>query len=216
MSYSATVSFKKLRPEEIQPFLTKLKKTIISSLDIIARQNYTYSPCFDISKELSYTQEVRQKMEAWAAKVFRYRFYFEINGSMLGVFGLPDCVTDLFDATIYFQDSCDQNYAFDTWNGIPEFEEVARKWQSYSDEDIDREMAKRGYEDVGREIAKRGDTRMSYEYYRRSFCYNDIYMNYVYPYLMKDSITMHLSVFGFYDYPEIERFCVKCIELTNK
>ena len=206
MSYYCSVSFKKLKPQEIQPFFTSFKKEIIAHLDEIAEANYTYCPFFDEFEKIELTKEVREKMDSWAAKVFRHKFYFELDGTLLCVFGPPKCTEHLFDATIAFQNSCDQDYDFDTWNGIPEFESIVKKWELCSDEDVAKEMAKRDYD----------LDSVNYDYYRRSFCYESIFDTYVAKYLYDDYLSMHLSVFGRYDLLTVRSFCRKCIDLVNK
>lgn len=207
MSYGCTLSFKKLAPHEIQPFFTAFKKEIIDHLDDIAEANYTFSPCFNNSmpfEKIEFKGEMKKEMEAWAAKSLRYQFYFEANGTLLCVFGVPDCTRNLFDATIYFQDSCNQNYDFDRWNGVPEFEEIAKRWQECGDDIVQKKMDEKDYEP---------DTK--YDYYRKTFCYEAIFDNYVRRYLFNETVCLYLSLFGFYEFHEVQRYCCLCIKHMN-
>ena len=208
MSYFCPVSFKKLKPNEIQPFLTAFKKEIINHLDEVAEEKYIYcSDFFHAFSEIDFSQrEVREKMEAWTAKLFRYRFYFEMDGALLCIFGVPKCAEHLFDSTICFQNSTDQDYDFETWDGIREFKGVAEKWRLCSDEDVAKEMVKRDWN---------LDGVTDFDYYRKAFCYQSIFDGYVADYLYDDSIVLYLSLFGFYDTLTIHKFSLKCIEKLN-
>ena len=106
----------------------------------------------------------------------------------------------MFNLTVYFQNSCDQDYNFEEWNGIPLFEEIAEKWKSRSLEEVAKLIDREGDIDDMRDLEKTEP-----QYYAKSACYNEIW-SYFENTLYDDSTALYLSLFGFYDLHELNCF----------
>lgn len=135
MSYYARIAFKAMPPDGIYPFFKKIKKAALESLTAIAKAEYPYCPmCRDgaITRETDFTAFKREnpvlvtKSEAWFQRLFTYRWFYDPEWQLLGVYGLPDAIgnSELFDAVIDFQNSTDQDYPREAWAGIAPFLEI--------------------------------------------------------------------------------------------
>ena len=143
------------------------------------------------------------KARDWAVdKVFKYRFFYLAEYKLLGIFGVPDAVKNLFDASIEFQNSCDQDYEYDHWDGVKIFEEIAKKWENASDEDI-----RKNYIEKYRQIDDEDD--FDYDYYRRSFAYDEIW-NIVGDFLNDDAQALFFTLYGPYEYSVLKSFTSTC------
>ena len=216
MSYSCLVSFKKMAEEDIIPFLREYKKATTSRLADIARENWGYCPhlrnTLKVPEELSAVSDnaVRESKH-WAKNIFQYKYYYDTGKQLLCLFGVPNCMRDLFDATVHFQNSCDQDYEREVWEGVEAFEQVFDKWASKSKENIEEMYLSeygiefrtefRGYDE--------GELEREYDYCRRAFAYKEIWAS-VSPYLYGDEDAIYFSLYGPYEVLEIISFVKHC------
>ena len=126
MSYSATINFKTVKEGELYGFLKRIKDACKAKFAEIAEDNYIFMPSINkdylLKNDSEYAKD--QLDRAWMRNsIFSYRFFYIPEHNLLGVFGAP--VEDIFDLTCYFQNSCDQDYDFEEWKGIPIFEQIA-------------------------------------------------------------------------------------------
>ena len=205
MSYNATISFKTVEQSEIYPFFQQIKECVRRNIEAIAEDEFLYMP--SIRYEHLYSNErpvVRDDADrAWAKGVFTMRFFYLAEHNLLGVFGVPDAACDIFDDSIYFQNSCDQDYEFETWEKVPVFALIAEKWKSASDEAV---KAKHTEERDGEWDE---DEMPDLDYYRRTFAYDEIWAL-CSDYMWHDESAVHLSLFGFYDFMETKNFVAAC------
>ena len=137
---------------------------------------------------------------AWMRNsIFSYRFFYIPQHNLLGVFCIPDAVNDIFDLTCHFQNSCDQDYDFDEWKGIPIFEQIAEKWKNATDEAVHKSF----------EYPYEHKPPIDYDYYRRSFAYAEIWKMCEH-YLYSEDDEVYISMFGGYEIAEQKGFCHKC------
>lgn len=203
MSYSCMISFKKINAEDVPEFFVKLKKHISDNIDPIAEDDFIFSPWAkeligtdfpnEPAEHFIYSEFIRKhsglidRVDAWIQRVFSYRWFYLKDIKLLGIYGLPNCTESLFDLMHGFQNSCDQDYEFDGWNGVPEFEAIANKWKNLSDEDmlkIDPHYGEPNASDL--------------DYYRRSKCYDEIW-DIIESTLFDDDSVTYIQLYGFYD-----------------
>lgn len=202
MSYSCNISFKTMNPAALYKFLTGYKAILTSHLEDVAKEEYTYCPTVryrECPYDLSNANR-RSAAQAWVKAVFSYRFFYLSDHDLLGVYGVPKCMRWLFDDTVYFQNSTDQDYNFNTWHKIPLFRGIANRWQSY-DEAMVRDKC---------ELTPEDDV----EYHRRTGCYEEIWNNYVSDTLEDDDHAIYLSCLGYWDLDQIGRFIYLCEALA--
>ncbi len=202
MSYSATINFKTIKEGELYDFLKKIKDACKSNFAKIAQDNFIFMPSINkdylLKNDSDYAKE--QLDRAWMRNgVFSYRFFYISEHNILGVFGVPDGVADIFDLTCYFQNSCDQDYDFKDWKGIPIFEQIAEKWKNATNEEVYKTF----------EYPEEHAEPIDYDYYRRSNAYGEIWKM-CETYLYNEDDVVYVSMFGGYEIAEQKGFCKKC------
>lgn len=142
MSYYCTASFKKINSlKEFEDFLSLLKKEACDKEIVkkIIERNIFYCPlskphlsCYykKITKEEAYRCD---ELEYWLTRIFTFKFTFieTLNDepfNYLCMLGIPDELQHLFDGSICFQNSCDQNYDKSAYCDIPEFNKIYDYW----------------------------------------------------------------------------------------
>lgn len=205
MSYRATISFKVLKANELYQFFQELKETTNKNLKEIAEENYIFMPSNRYAHlyEGAKTVVKEDADEAWARAVFTTRFFYLAEYDLLGVFGVSSVVEEIFDDSIYFQNSCDQDYEFDEWEKIPPFAKIAEKWKSATDEMVKIKYNKERYGEWDE------TENCDLDYYRRTFAYDEIW-GMCEEFMWHDELAVHLSLFGYYDFLPIKQFVQLC------
>lgn len=204
MSYSATINFKTVKEGELYAFLKKIKDTCKEKFEEIAKNEFIFMPSINKEYMLKNDSEyAREQLDrAWMRNsIFSYRFFYIPEHNLLGVFGTP--VKDIFDLTCYFQNSCDQDYDFDDWKGVPIFEQIAEKWKNATDNEVLEHFRKDRCSDWNEEDCS------DLDYYRRSFAYDEIWRMCEH-YLYSEDDVVYISMFGGYEIAEQKGFCHKC------
>lgn len=101
----------------------------------------------------------------WLEALFTFRFLYWEEHKLLGIVMMPpENASEKWPLSVYFQNSCDQDYPLSDWKegNIPFFATAAAKAENYTAEEI---RAKFDYEIEDENL----------EYYRRNTCYNDIF-----------------------------------------
>lgn len=208
MSYSAQISFKNIPVSNVQSFFQKYKSFVLQHLEDIAKQEAFWLPYirenFDIDREINYyklrdkDRYMSEKCDFWIHRLFQYRILYIPQLKLLSIYGVPNCCQELFDGTVYFQNSCDRDYKRKYWEGIKPFEEIYDKW---ANTDIDIEIIKQEYEDDDPDI----------EYYKRTRAYDEIW-SYLEDSLYNDDEALYISLFGYYDMHIRDKFFNFCIK----
>lgn len=119
MSYYAEISFKKLESQDIISFLKDFKYAYVKRIPEIAKENYPFCPA--VGKNLFNFQDLAEdklqlsKCLNWAKDCSRFKYFYDNEFKLLGIVGVPKCLTELFDTSIAFQNSCDQDYGQKAW-----------------------------------------------------------------------------------------------------
>ena len=101
----------------------------------------------------------------WLEALFTFGFLYWEEHKLLGIVMMPpENASEKWPLSVYFQNSCDQDYPLSDWKegNIPFFANAAAKAENYTAEEI---RAKFDYEIEDENL----------EYYRRNTCYNDIF-----------------------------------------
>lgn len=207
MSYSCEISFKEICAEEVYDFLVTLKNKLIDNIENIAKDNYMYAPFVRYQRNPYTKLETYPDIEcnnSWVRQVFTYRYFYLKEYNLLGIYGIPSCVRNMFDDTIYFQNSTDQDYDLSTWNKINLFQRISEKWNNCTDDYIVRTL----------ELDD--DQKDDIEYFRRSSCYDEIWNTYLKETLFNDDSVIYMSCFGVYDLLNIHKFLYCCEKCAKK
>lgn len=205
MSYECQIHFKNIPADEVYGFMQSFKTEVLKKTDDIAKDNFLWMPSIRDSHLYKDVEEriIREIDKAWVHNVFKFRFFYLPKYELLGIFSVPDGFEDMFDNVTYFQNSCDQNYDFEEWKGVPLFEEIANKWENvFSDKDV-FELYKKKHGKYPK------DEKFDYDYRRKSFCYDEIW-SHISDFLFKDTDCVYLSLFGGYELREVYDFRSKC------
>ena len=218
MSYSCFISFKKMKEKDIIAFFRNFKHTTSERLKEIAVENHGYCPY--IRKHLTIPEKFtdisvkeRDEAEAWARmSVFQYKYFYDNKNKMLCVYGVPTCMRDMFDGTVYFQNSCDQDYERESWDGVDALLKIFDKWQNYSDAFIKTYYRKKYHENFDEEYDGSDEKiAQSLQYFRRTFAYDEIWGMYKNT-LYDDEDAIYIALYGGYEFAKVESFVKYCHE----
>ena len=201
MSYSCVISFKKIKAEDISDIFIKMKKAIKDNLDIIAEENFYYSPIYreltlsdlkDETDNKTLYKKLFTAQEDWVKRIFTYRWFYIKEHQLLGVFGLPNSLCSLFDSTIYFQNSTDQNYDFSEWDDVDLFRSIADKYRN-----LDLDGVAEICDWYSKEELQEADRL---DYMRKTLCYKEIWDTYLDDKLYDNFKGIYISLLSpFYD-----------------
>ena len=206
MSYSAEICFKTVSGQELYAFLKQIKDACKEKFEDIAKDEFIYMPSVKNDHLLKNDSEWAKEQidRGWMRNsAFSYRFFYIHEHNLLGVFSVPSAINNIFDLTCYFQNSCDQDYPFEDWNGIPVFEEIANKWKNATDSEVKEYYHKR-WGEVWDE-----KENSDLDYYRRSFAYDQIW-SFCEKYLYNEEEVLYISMFGGYEIAEQKGFVHQC------
>lgn len=210
MSYYAPISFKTIDEGSLYAFFKKIKDSCKEKMEAIAKKNFLYLPTLNTTKRKIFegaSESVKSEVnDAWVKSLFSFRFFYLPQHKLLGVFSVPDAITNIFDLTVHFQNSCDQNYEFEEWQGVPLFEDIAEKWKAATLEEVAKRMERDDIDDM-RRLEERHP-----QYYAKSACYDEIWETYCQKYLYDEGEVVYLSLYGFYDLSERRVFVKNCKE----
>lgn len=209
MSYGAQICFKTIKADQLFTFFKEIKTECTAKFKEIAKDCFIYLPTLSSHyKNLDeFTQEGINR--SWMKeKIFTFRYFYLPEYELLGMFSIPRETEKLFDTTIYFQNSTDQNYDWEVWNGIEEFEISANKWQL-----IDKEIIYKKY--LSRDFATEVPIEdFDDDYYRKTFCYEEIWDK-IRRFLDDEKEIVYLSLYGGYETFEAMKFVKYCEDFYN-
>lgn len=213
MSYSCEISFKQISGDDVYEFFQNFKRRTVEHIPEIASTHVVFSPLYNAHPwegEFEPTRELREATITWAKEsVFRYRYFYNRDLHLLGVYSVEDSQKELFDCTVHFQNSTDQNYPFEDWNGVKYFGDVADKWKNATDEEV-KAWYKKEYDE---EYNPKWSSDLNY--YRQTAAYSEIWGNFEAT-LENDDSVVYLSLFGFFDFEHMSHFYVCIKESVEK
>lgn len=217
MSYSATISFKKIKPEEIFDFFVEIKKKVKENYEKIAEDDFIFSPYAKNKSKYEkdeYNISLFNDCGDWVRRIFSYRYFYNKELGLLGVYGVPNSLRELFDDTLNFQNSCDQDYEFEYWDKIEAFKAIADKWKAMTPDQVYEEYLSDPYRwsYTKEEFMAEGKP----EYYARTFCYEEIWDKSLEKTLFDEDSIVYLSLFQYYDSNFTGKFILKVKELYDQ
>lgn len=259
MSYGCHISFKKMNPTEMLSFFKQLKEHMTAHLDEVAQDNHGYCPYIrrkelaDVSGTMTREEwdalsdeekkglfprdlrnvnlDDRSEAKDWAMNhVFKYAVFYDESRGLLGMFSIPDAARELFDGSVYFQNSCDQNYPRSDWEGIAAFEAIYDKWQQMTPEQLHAhwvatnnpnlqpgEKPRTLYDEYEYDLRDLTDEEAEkfwtdrFDYMRKSCAYDEIWSHY-HDELYNDANRLYLSLYSRDDFQAMTVFLKACHE----
>lgn len=208
MSYGAEICFKQLAAADVFSFFQKLKAECTAKFEAIAEKEFLYLPSTTSQYKGIDDYNLQLINRNWMRNsIFSFRYFYLPELQLLGMFSIPDAVQFLFDAVIYFQNSTDQDYDFNSWKGIDDFEIIASKWQMVSEEVVFKHYVET------RDSHEDRDS-FDYEYYRKTFAYEEIW-SLIDKFLYNEELVVYTSLYGGYEIHEMQTFCNLCQQKFN-
>lgn len=147
------------------------------------KENICYSP-YQLFSPYREDKHIDQIAEDWIQRLFTYKFiYLEEYQVLAMVSSNKKFLEDLFDSHIFAQNSCDQDYEWETWEKVPSFKAISDKIKFMSKEEflIYYNSNKPDYyseisiEELDDTPIKYSSSNSRFDYQKRSFVYNLIY-----------------------------------------
>lgn len=219
MSYYAEISFKKMESQDIISFLKDFKYAYIKRIPEIAKESYPFCPAikknlFNFPDLLSEDKLELSECLNWAKDCSRFKYFYDNEFKLLGIVGVPKCLKELFDASVVFQNSSDQDYDRDIWSKIKAFEDIYNKWITKDVDEIkDSYNLEDDYFDFDKdypEPIERGEKLM---YWRQIFAYREIWGRYEQE--IFDDNAVYFCLFGAYESSKLYRILQCCLAEAN-
>ena len=214
MSYFCQISFKKIEAEDIQDFFVDMKKKARERSKYAVEANYVYSPAhhgfafkdLDENTDNLYLNKYQIEQKDWVRRLYTYRWFYLREHHLLGVFGVGAELFDCFEATLSFQNSCDQDYEFEYWDKVKIFKDMAQKHKTDTWKDVDPHN----------DYTEKERTDEMLEYLRKSACYDEIWTTYLEDKLYDRDACVFMSLFSpnYDDIQFIGQFAVDCYKKT--
>lgn len=220
MSYYVEVSFKQIKSEDIIPFFKEFKEAYIKKIPEIAKEKCMFCPV--VAENLHFPTSLGElrndKFETlnclnWANSCSRFKYFYDKEFSLLGIVGTPKCLNKMFDTTIVFQNSSDQDYDRDIWSKIKAFEDIYNKWITKDvNEIINLYNAESGFS-FDKEYPGVIEKSEGLMYWRQTFAYQEIWQRY--ERIFNDAESIYFSLFGPYE-TSLYKFLQCCLEEAAK
>jgi len=215
MSYYAEISFKKMKSQDVISFLKDFKCAYVKRIPEIAKENYPFCPA--VGKNLFNFQDLAEdklqlsKCLNWAKDCSRFKYFYDNEFKLLGIVGVPKCLKELFDTSIAFQNSCDQDYDRDIWSKIKAFEDIYNKWITKDVDEIkDSYNLEDDYFDFDTDYPEPIEKGEMLMYWRQTFAYREIWGRYERE-IFDDDNAIYFSLFGTYESSKLYRILQCCL-----
>lgn len=133
MSYRIDISFKNCKEKDIYKNLEEFSELVEKNRFEILKNNFWYIPFWRLEKVWEKTKdkwEVEEAIRKWIAQVFKYHFYYSRELQSLCIVyscDKDDEISKWFNGYVYFQNSCDQDYDYETWDFNKKFKEYVEQ-----------------------------------------------------------------------------------------
>lgn len=169
MSYSFGMFFKEVNENEILSLFDEACEIMMNnSTEVLESQKY-YIPSVRSDKMNEYVDEY------WLDTIFSLRFVYWKEQNLLGLSGYdyPKEMRDLFDCHVSFQNSCDQDYEYDTWSDKISF--FKQQKEKCIDATVEEILGL--YKKEGKDWYTKEEVQENLEYHQKSVLYNIIFKN---------------------------------------
>ena len=221
MSYSCSISFKQVNAIDAFEFLKEFKEFCLKdeNYKAIAKENCHYCPVNRGLKSIPLLQdapkELIEESKNWVVNgMFKFRYFYDRDRGQIGVYGVPQVAQQLFDGTVYFQNSCDQDYPREEYSGIKVFEDIYDEWFNLDEEEFIEKFESTLHQKFDRDYmddcaGNDEQYKDAFEYTKRSVIYGLIWDPIAHT-LENDDAALYLSFFNSYDILKQYSFISMC------
>lgn len=174
MSYRISLSFKNCEKSQVHERVEDFIALVVKNAEEIVKDNFTYFPTWRLEQLWEKRKdkwELYDYIEDWVNKVFTYHIYYARDIESLCItWGteVPE-IQEWFDGYVYFQDSTDQDYEYNTWKFNDKFKEYTNA--------VEAVKTRAEFAEVRRKLTTR-ETRYDEEYYSDKDREGDDYLEY--------------------------------------
>lgn len=114
MSYRIDLSFKNCKPQDVYKNICEFESLVLKNAKQYIKDNLIYIRV-DAEKDRFYNND---QVDKFISYLFRHHIWYCEKISALCIVWDSDVaeINNWFDGHVFFQNSCDQNYDYDTWN----------------------------------------------------------------------------------------------------
>lgn len=188
MSYSINLVFKNIEKERVLDFIKEVKVRFLDpeNQHKLLKENLWYTPYMRYNYEYrDLSRSIANNINrSWIRSLFTYKFaYIDKFNCLVMISPMYSFIKDLFDSSLYAQNSCDQDYDYETWESIPSFKEISDKIRSMSKEEFKsyynstkpQSWSELEDEDLDETPRKYSDSNSKFDYNKKSYIYHLIY-----------------------------------------
>lgn len=140
MSYRIDLSFKNCKPQDVYKNICEFETLLLKNAKQYIKDNLVYLRV-DAEKDRFYNTE---QVEKFISTLFTHHIlYCEKASTLCIVWGSDvDEINDWFDGHVYFQNSCDQDYDYETWNFNKTFRRISNRIKKMKPDKFVKEFIK--------------------------------------------------------------------------
>ena len=169
MSYRLDLCFKNCKPKDVYKNMCEFEELVLKNADKYIKDNLIYVR-IDRERDVFYNNG---KINEFISTLFKHHIWYCEEISALCVVWGSDIkeINDWFDGYVYFQDSCDQDYEYETWDFNKSFRKIKNRIKKMKTDKFVKEYIQSNdyYDEDDKE-----DILKNVDYYRRTFVYQTI------------------------------------------
>ena len=125
MSYRLDLSFKNCKPQDVYKNICEFEDLLLKNAEQYIKDNLIFIR-IDKEKDRFYNTE---QVDKFISTLFKCHIWYCEEISALCVVWGSDIkeINDWFDGYVYFQNSCDQDYDYETWNFNKTFRRISNR-----------------------------------------------------------------------------------------
>lgn len=163
MSYGFNMFFIECKPENVLNTCLNIVKKIVDNPDKLIQNSLIYVPSirYNIENRYAYTYN-----SLWLYSLFNFNFVYWEQHELLGLVGESfGDIESNFNKSVYFQNSCDQDYEYADWPTIKCFSDIIFQVVNMSIKQLAENFDDYTMEEINHDI----------NYYKRCLVYSKIY-----------------------------------------
>lgn len=125
MSYRLDLSFKNCKPQDVHKNICEFEDLVLKNAEQYIKDNLIFIRT-DKEKDRFYNTE---QVDKFISTLFKHHIWYceEISALCIVWGSSVKEINDWFDGYVYFQNSCDQNYEYETWDFNKSFRKISNR-----------------------------------------------------------------------------------------
>ena len=169
MSYRLDLSFKNCKPQDVYKNICEFESLLVKNAKQYIKENLIFLR-IDKEKDRFYNTE---QVDKFISTLFKHHIcYCEEVSALCIVWGSDvDEINNWFDGHVYFQNSCDQNYDYETWDFNKSFRKIKDRIKKMKTDKFVKEYIQSNeyYDEDDKDVILK-----NVDYYKKTFVYQTI------------------------------------------